>query len=287
MKALVAVIMSVYRGDKPDQIERALRSIIDQQQEHIQPPRIYLGVDGPVSEGISSTLSKYSDHFHRTFVFPENRGVAPVVNDIIDALDGEDFVFRMDADDECLLDRFDRQISYMIEHPEIDILGSAIIERQDDTPDRLVTFPADHETLVDQLYWRVAFANPTVCFRGTSLARIGKYPVQALSEDLALWFQCAENGNVRFANLQEPLIYFTVNGNFWKRRGVKRAWRELIVWTKGSFRLYGLSWKVLVPAVRFGFRLAPSSLQRILYGSSLRVRKPTVVKSTSDQANRA
>lgn len=287
MKATVAVIMSVYRGDKPEQIARAVHSVLSQEQRLIEPPRIYLGVDGPVPAEISAVLTSLSAQIHRTVAFPENRGLAHVLNDLLDELGEEDFVFRMDSDDECFPDRFDRQVAYLQIHPDIDILGAAIVERHEDTPPRLVTYPADHRTLVSQLYWRGAFAHPTVCFRGTSLKKIGRYPIQALSEDLALWFHCAESGDVRFANLQEPLLYFTVNSNFWKRRGMMRAWRELIVWTKGNFRLYGLSWKVLVPTVRFGFRLVPSSLQRALYGSRLRVGKKVLGDGSMPEANRA
>ena len=35
-----------------------------------------------------------------------------------------EYVARMDADDICVPHRFERQVQYLDEHPEIDILGS-------------------------------------------------------------------------------------------------------------------------------------------------------------------
>ena len=35
-----------------------------------------------------------------------------------------EYVARMDADDICALDRFEKQIQFLDSHPEIDIVGS-------------------------------------------------------------------------------------------------------------------------------------------------------------------
>ena len=43
--------------------------------------------------------------------------------DILKEMDVE-YVARMDADDVCIPQRFERQIQYLDSHPEIDILGS-------------------------------------------------------------------------------------------------------------------------------------------------------------------
>jgi glycosyltransferase involved in cell wall biosynthesis len=265
----VAVIMSVYRNDTPEKFLRAFRSIINQRLSTSIGINMYLGIDGPISAELQQAIDTVRQEIKLLAPFPHNRGVAPVVNDIIPQLADEPFVFRMDADDEAYPDRFQRQLDFMLANSDVDVLGTALMERRADGPERIVRFPESNDEAVANLYWRVAIANPTVCFRRKVLDETGGYPVENLSEDLAMWFKCAKHG-YRFANLQEPLLYFTLDENFWARRSIERAWREYLVWSKGIWELHGLSWRLSVPLVRLAFRISPKFLRRAAYGSALR-----------------
>lgn len=265
----LAVIMAVYRNDTADQFLRAFRSILDQQLPSNICINMYLGVDGPISAELQEAVNSVNSEIKLLVVFEHNRGVAPVVNDIIRQLGDEPFVFRMDADDEAYPQRFQKQLDYMLRNPDVDILGTALMERGIDGPVRIVRFPEFHDEAVANLYWRVAIANPTVCFRRRVLDATGGYPVENLSEDLAMWFKCAKSG-YRFANLQDPLLYFTIDDKFWARRSVKRAWREYLVWSEGIWDLHGISWRLIVPLLRLCFRISPGFLRRFAYGSPLR-----------------
>ena len=269
----VAVIMSVYRNDQPHLVDRAIRSIFDQFDLKDWGVKLYLGVDGPVSDEILSIIGQYESDACSVHRFPENRGLPYVLNDLIALVDQEKYIFRMDADDACYPNRFSRQIEYMENNESVDILGSAICEVYDDGTQRTVFYPEDNETAVDNLYRRGPVAHPTVCFRKRVFDVVqGRYPCVVLSEDIALWFECAKAG-LRFANLQEPLLYFTVGKNFWKRRGAMRARVELGVWLGGIWALHGLSWRLLWPPVRFFFRLSPMFVQKLGYASAFRKAK--------------
>lgn len=266
----VATLISIYRGDRVDRVERALQSIL--QQQDLGPCRVivHVGLDGPVDPDVRALVDGYAARGAiRLTVFEKNRGVAPVVNDLLKNLDDEPFVFRLDADDEAFPDRFFKQISYFLDHPEVDVLGTAMLESRFDGQKQVVRFSEGHDAIVQGLYWRVAVANPTVAFRRRVLDETGGYPVQNLSEDLAMWFLCAVRG-YRFANIPEPLVQFNVDQNFLQRRGLKRAWREYIVWTKGVLELYGFGWRLLGPVARLLFRLVPRWILERAYRSSLR-----------------
>jgi glycosyltransferase involved in cell wall biosynthesis len=228
-----------------------------------------LGIDGPISSELLRAIDTVRPEIKLLVPFEHNRGVAAVVNDIILQLADEQFVFRMDADDESYPDRLQRQLDFMHSNPDIDLLGTALTERRSDGPSRIVRFPEFHDEAISNLYWRVAIANPTVCFRRKVLDETGGYPIENLSEDLAMWFKCAKRG-YRFANLQEPLLYFTIDENFWARRSVNRAWREYLVWTKGIWDLHGASWRLTLPLVRLAFRMSPKFFRRFAYGLALR-----------------
>jgi hypothetical protein len=265
----IAVILSVYINDTPARFLRAFRSVVEQRLPEDYRINMYVGIDGPISQDLRDAIESVRPEITVLQDFPKNRGVAPVVNDIVRELGSEPFIFRMDADDECFPDRFRKQLYFLQANPNVDILGTGLMERSVDGSLRTVLFPATNEEAVQNLYWRVAIANPTVCFRRRVIDATGGYPVENLSEDLAMWFKCAKLG-FTFANLQEPLLYFTVDANFWTRRSMKRAWREYLVWTKGIWELDGYSWKLLVPIARLSFRLSPEFIRRKAYASSIR-----------------
>ncbi len=271
----IAVIMSVYAGDKVSQFSSSIDSILNQSGLDEFKLRIYLGVDGPLSHELKQTVDSYADQIYRLSVFENNRGLSYVLNDLINVLEDEAFVFRMDADDICHHARFSSQLRYMENNPEIDIVGTYIMEMQPDDAQRIIRYPMRHEDAVAEIHKRSPFAHPTVCFR-RNVFRVLKsgYPHTHLCEDVALWFACIAAG-LRFANIPEPLLFFRVSDNFWKRRGVLRARAEFLLWTKGVWGIYGLNWRLAFPLMRFLYRLGPVSLQKWGYASSFRTNRNT------------
>ena len=265
----IAVIMAAWKGDRSDRIAAAAHSVFEQQHLNGREIRLYLGVDGPTGAELRETLAGLATRAHRIVYFPDNRGLAPVLNDLIALLEDEQIVFRMDADDICAPERFATQLAYLDDHPEVDILGSAIRECFPTGERNIVRYPLTHEAIVAALYWRNPLAHPTVCFRRRVLDAIGGYPAENLSEDLAMWFLCAAKG-FRFGNIDQPLLDFTVDSNFWARRSMKRAWREYRVWTRGILLLHGISWRLALPLARLAFRLTPQWFRRGAYASRLR-----------------
>lgn len=136
---------------------------------------------------------------------------------------------------------------------------------------RLVNFARSHEDAVRKIHWRVPVAHPTVCFRRSVLQTLGGYPPTPMNEDVALWFECIAHG-FKFGNLQEPLLDFTVSESFFKRRGSKKAFGEFLVYTRGIWKIFGLTWKYIIPMIRLVFRLLPTSLQKQGYQSNFRRR---------------
>jgi len=269
----IAVIMSVYRAENPLKFARALDSIFSQ----VLPPsidlKVYLGIDGPIPEGLKKIVNDYYDQIAKVFAFPENRGLAAVLNDLIDELDDEEFIFRMDTDDVSLPIRFARQLDYLALHPEVDILGTSIVEVDElKNTRRIVSFDQRGGREAVRLIARgVPVAHPTVCFRRKVFSSVKGYPLVRYNEDIALWFECLRNGLV-ISNLAEPLYEFSVGADFFKRRGIKKAFSELAIYMRGVWSLNGFSVDLVYPIARFAVRIAPKALQKAAYGSRLRFR---------------
>lgn len=282
----VAVLISVYANDSPVMFDAALRSVIGQRVPPGFRIRIYLGVDGPIPSPLARVIEVHREHIHALYRGDHNVGLAPVLNRLISMTTDEVYLFRMDADDRSLPDRFLKQINYLEEHKDIDILGTAIVENDLDTgARRIVRFASGPDKARRDIAKRTPLAHPTACFRAGVFAQVGGYPAVLYSEDVALWFECLKKG-LRFNNLDEPLYEFTITSSFWKRRGFKKAWREYLTWSRGVWELEGLSWNQLYPMARLGMRIGPQRFQKLLYRRFFRHQTTAQVSVSDPESSR-
>lgn len=270
MKTNVATLMAVYRGDNHSELEVALDSVLNQIFTEDIESRLYLAVDGPVTEEINQVIAARENHIHRILRLDQNRGLAAALNSLIKLLTDEVFVFRMDSDDRSHSNRYQTQLDYFRENSDVDILGTDMIEIDTQTGNRRrVSFCNGPDDAIAKLCQRVPVAHPTVCFRRRVLDRVGGYPLAGTNEDVALWFRCAQEG-FQFDNVKQPLLDFTIGPNFWNRRSYKKAVSELRCYAQGIWAMEGLTWKYAYPLARFSLRIAPSWVARKVYNSKLR-----------------
>lgn len=83
-------------------------------------------VDDGSNDDTVSVAQSFKDSRIRVFSDGENRKIAVRLNQLVDMANGR-FFARMDADDEMLPDRIERQVAYLIAHPEVDVLGGGAI----------------------------------------------------------------------------------------------------------------------------------------------------------------
>lgn len=269
MKPVVAVLLSVYRNDRLAWFGEAVDSIAGQTYggEYI---RIYLGIDGPVSAEIDEYINGNEELFYRIIRSEEPVGKPLITNSLIKSLENEEFVFKMDADDISFRERFEKQVVFLREHPEVDIVGSAVVEIDEHGCEIFRRYyPAETSDIQDYICKASPVANPTVCFRRSVFDRIEGYPVRyRYNEDLALWFKCIKEGIV-LSNISVPLLCLRVTDSFYRRRR-RAAWSEVAIYLRGIWSLRGLSIKLVFPFIRLFFRLLPVRTVRSIYRSNIR-----------------
>lgn len=266
----VAVLMAVYGRDDPELFGRALASVLDQAVPPDVEVRVYLGVDGALPEPLERMVRQAEPRLFLVSRSSVNIGLARTLNRLISLRKDEAFFFRMDADDVSLPGRFLAQLTYLAEHPGIDILGTAIIEEQTESGKRrVVEFARDSANARKIIAKRVPVAHPTVCLRAKVLDSVGEYPTSRGNEDIAMWFKCMKAG-FTFDNLRTPFLLFTVGKDFWNRRSFGKAFSEFACYVRGIHSLEGWTWRYVYPAARLTVRLSPTAISKWFYGSRLR-----------------
>lgn len=123
-----SVLMSVYKRDNADFLREALVSIYEGQTR--KPDEIVVIFDGPLTEALYNVLDEYAkDKNDVVRYFPQevNKGLGEALRIGVGYCTGE-YIFRMDSDDVCHPQRFEKQAAYVEQHPEIDVLGTDISE---------------------------------------------------------------------------------------------------------------------------------------------------------------
>jgi glycosyltransferase involved in cell wall biosynthesis len=273
----VAVVMTLYRTDDLGHFETALASIEGQMGDFI--PRVYLCCDGPLRPQQDSWLHQNRDRFYRVIANPYNQGLARSLNRLIDILEREEFVFRMDGDDVSLPGRFAAQITFLQTHTDLSLVGC---QAQDIDEQGNVIAPRSFPTNADQIAAVSHKINPVLhpsyCFRRSVFEDPAiRYPQAYLSEDLAMIVTMLERGH-RIANLPDCLFQWRLGENFYtRRRDLKRGLVEAGWYYRAMRANHGvLSPQLVFPLARLLLRVLPTSWVQRAYRSPLRQRASAI-----------
>ena len=215
-----SVLMSVYKNDDPKFLATALKSIYEDQTR--KPDEIVVVFDGKLTEDLYSVLSDYKRGKEDiVFYYPQNvnKGLGEALRIGSEKCTG-DYIFRMDSDDISAPDRFEKQIIYIEQHPEIDVLGTDIAEFNQslDEKMRIRRCPNSHADIVNMAKRRNPMNHVTVCMKKKSLFQSGGYKTLLLLEDYYLWLNMIVS-KMKFANINESLVYVRIGNGFDSKRG--------------------------------------------------------------------
>lgn len=272
MLAKFSVLLSVYHKENPLWFAEALESIWTKQT--LKPDQIVLVEDGPIREELEQVVKAFSERCPVLTVVPlaKNVGLGKALNEGMKHCQ-HDIVARMDTDDISHADRFEKQIAFMVEHDDVDVLSSWIQEfslvNGERTNMRIKKLPCTHEELYTYGKARCPINHPVCVYRKSKVQQVGGYGV--FPEDYYLWSKMMMAG-CTFHNMQECLLDFRVSGDVFKRRG---GWKYLKAESKCQrfmWQIHYLSTSDLVRncVVRFTVRLMPNKLRKIIYRDFIR-----------------
>lgn len=239
-----SVLMTVYDKEQPAFLDRSLQSV---EEQTVSPDQIVVVTDGPLTPELDRVLDRHQDMVgdkFRVVRLPKNIGRGRASQAGIDVITTE-WIARMDSDDVCLSDRFEKQIEAIIAHPQVAVVGGYVLEFAEDE-DNIVgkrKVPLTNDDIRDYAKYRNPINNPAVMFKRELLPAIGGYPAMNILEDYDLWVRFIANG-YELMNLPEYLVKMRVGSGMYSRRGgmdflktyikMKRKWRQMGVGDRKS-----------------------------------------------------
>lgn len=263
-----SVIMPFYKGDQPAQIDLAIESLF---QQTLRADEVVCIQDGPVTEAhlevIESWKKKMPEINH--VVLLENQGLSNALNAGIKAAKHE-WLARMDADDICKPERFEKQLALIASDPDLSIIGSWITEFDEHMDKEIAVrkLPETHEEILKYAQWRCPFNHMTVMYKKSALLNLGSYKnYGAVGDDYELWARFLVNG-YKSANIQESLVDARTGVDFFGNR--RRGWKYFKNEVKEINDLYKLG---LINPLQYGFhfgmkavvRFSPPFMVKLIY----------------------
>ena len=263
--------MSVYVREKAEYLREALASVFNQT---LVPTEVVLVKDGPLTDELESVIRDFAERYHSLKVvdLPQNVGLGAALNEGLKHCSCE-LVARMDSDDISKPFRFETQVKFMTQCPQVAIVGSWIDEFYGTTDNVIAQrrLPESTQELYQFAKTRCPFNHPTVMFRKPCVENVGGYQSFYLFEDYYLWARMIL-AKCQLHNIQQSLLYFRSSPQVAARRGgwkyakseVRLQWKFLRMGLIGPFTFC----KNII--IRITVRIMPNKLRTLVYQKLLR-----------------
>jgi len=198
---LVSILMPVYNAHA--YLVGALDSIRSQTYTNWE----LIAIDDYSTDDSFLTLVEYEKVDPRIKVYKNitNLGVGKTLDKAVKMARGE-FIARMDADDSSYPDRLEKQVSFLLENPDVVALGGQVrLINEKGKNIGVKLFPTDGNKLYTMLYTSVPIQHPTLMINRTKLpADFGWYGAWKKAQELYLYFQLVKYG--KLANLRDFVL---------------------------------------------------------------------------------
>lgn len=202
----ISVLMPVY--NRQDFVSQAIESILAQ----TYPDFEFIIINDGSTDDTKKIVENYAKTDERIKLInnPTNLGLIDSLTIGLKYAQGE-YIARMDSDDISLPDRFEKQLAYMEEHPDIGVVGCWF---KWINADGVVSNPKSQRPCGSDLIWWGMFffpelVHPTIFSRKGVYSRFNENNLEATfvhAEDHAFWLRIGFE--TRFDNLPEVLFYF-------------------------------------------------------------------------------
>lgn len=257
----VSVIMSVRNCEK--YLSESIDSILNQTYNNWE----FVICDDCSTDNTFNICKDYAARYPEKFILVQNdsnRKLAYSLNHCLKNATGK-YIARMDGDDLSHPERFEKQVKFLTEHPDIDLVSCACRFFNDKGESHI--FYMDEYPDKYSLHKNIPFGHGMLMTYKRVYDELGGYTVAKRTErgqDYDLWFRFFHKG-FKGANLQEALYDYRENDATIKRRSFKVRWRTYQT-TKMGYKLlnYPRSWRVEAFFSMIAKSLTPFWVQKLI-----------------------
>ena len=196
---LVTIGIPVYNCGR--YIGQAIRSVLKQSYTNFE---LIITDDGS-TDGTVDEIKKFRDPRIQLIVDGKNRGISYRLNQQIDMAKGEFFV-RMDGDDLMFPNRVERQIDYLLKHPNVDVIGTSAVVIDDDNSILGLRKSGNNFHSMRDIVFRARYIHPTVTGRIEWFKKYRYKKEYDGCEDRDLWIRSFKCSTMHF--IDEPLMFY-------------------------------------------------------------------------------
>ena len=142
----------------------------------------------------------------------QNLGLVATLNKGLNLIEST-WVARMDSDDICAPDRFEKQMDFLKANPQVAVVGTNGRYIETGKIYSRKRIPASHSEIAAALPFSCCFIHPSMIINREKILEIGGYPDVERAEDNALWLKVLFETNHHLANLTESLIHIRKGEN--------------------------------------------------------------------------
>ena len=267
-----SVIMSVYSKVKPEDLKISIDSILNQTYKTNEFIIIKDGLLTKEEEIIINNFYEENKSIIKVIELKENKGAGYAYNKGLEICSNK-WAAIMDSDDYADPTKFEKQMKFLSEHEEIDVVGTNAVEFIDDINNIVSTRKKKkkNEEIVNFAHGRCPIIQPTAIFKVKSVVDAGSYQHSPLTEDYDLYIRMIMNGCV-FYTYQEILYYVRTSKDFFKRRGGIKYLKPILSFKLKYFKKGFFSLKQFIKTACSSIivSIMPNTVRTMIYKKFLR-----------------
>jgi len=231
----ISVLLPVYNGEK--YLAEAIESVLNQTYSDFE----FLIISDGSTDGTKQISHKYaaSDKRIRYIENEKNQGLVETLNKGLGLIRSK-YIARMDADDVCHPERFQKQIYFMDGHPDVAICGTSF--QSFGASNTTHIYPQEHEAIKAGLLFGSCICHPSVFMR-TDFIR--EHKIEYLqetfpAEDYKIWVKAARYGQLH--NLPDVLLQYrehdtqiSTKNKQWQKEQTDKIRLEMLDWLSADF----------------------------------------------------
>ena len=257
----VSIIMACYNSEKT--LEKAIDSILAQTYDNW----VMICCDDGSSDRTVEILREYQKRYPDKFVVLQNetnKKLPYSLNRCLREVKTE-LVARMDADDWCMPERLEKQVTFLREHPEYDLVGTGQLVT--DGTDHIGTIIRYREPTKESMTRQNAFSHPTIMTYKRVYDALGGYsedPMAIRVEDVDLWCKFLAAG-FRGYNMPDLLYVYLDDQAAIKKRTLRARFNSSVTRYRGYKKMGIHGWRLYKPFLNVLHAFVPAKIYQYIH----------------------